>query len=345
VLVYLAADDPVIRRPMTMNEIGPAFPDAEKSFEVLMRYGKAHPLGRDFRSPSRIWKKPMAVGEALDPSKPAEWQAWLTGHRRDIEADWAELAPVRAWWTELNAFDRIGDLTPARYDAEIVMFSPPRSLSQLACAMASLQALDGHGDEAIDTLLPILQVGRKLQPSARTLVRQMIAIVIERMSLQTAGFILDHATVSPAARARLTTALAAGGGGAGGARRLMAIEYAFQLNNSLGKPLGNLVVGEDSPWRRRGLNLISPFVFNPNATFNLYGDFVADEQELVANRQFDQLDSRSKAFVTQEARPRFKNFGGALLLEAAIPAMSRVAKSYWSAQDERSALLARLTKT
>jgi hypothetical protein len=344
-LVYLARDDRVIRRPTTIAEISPPFPGAAESNAVLMRYGNKHPLGRDFRRPGQIWQKPIAVGEAFEPGKPVEWQAWLTHHRTDVEADWNQLAPVRAWWTELNAFDRIGDLTPATFDAEIVAFAPIRAMSQDGCAIASLQALDGHGDDAIATLLPILQVGRKLQPSARTLVRQMIAIVVERMSLDTATFVLDHATVSPAARAQLAAVLAADGGGPAGARHLIAIEYAIQLELTRDKSLGDLMVGAYSGWWRRGLNAISPFVFNPRATFNVYGDFVADEQDFVANRQFDQLAARTKIFLNDEARPHFKNFAGALLMGAATPAMSKIAQTYWKAQDARAALLARVTRS
>jgi hypothetical protein len=344
VLAYLAADDPVIRRPMTMEEIAPAFPGAEQSFEVLMRYGKTHPLGRAVRSPQRIFN-PSPVGYFPGGADKPEWREWLLARRADVEADWAELAPVRAWWAERNTFDRISDLTPPRFDSEIITFSPPRSMTQLGCAIASLQALDGHGDEAIDTLLPIIQVGRKLQPSARTLVREMIAIIVERMSLQTAGFVLDHAAVSPAARARLAAALSAGGGGAPGARRLMAIDYAFSLNYALGKPFGTLIAPEGSTVRRLALNVISPFVYNPRATYNLYGDFVAEEQELVASRQLNLINPRGNAFFTHEARPRFKNFAGVLLIGMAVPAMSKIAESYWYTQDTRTALLARLTKT
>jgi len=56
--------------------------------------------------------------------------------RRDIAADWADLAPVRAWWTELNAFDRIGDLTPPGASSEVISFPVFRALSQRAWALA-----------------------------------------------------------------------------------------------------------------------------------------------------------------------------------------------------------------
>jgi len=203
VLAYLAVDDPVYRRPVTVEELAPPFPGAEKSFEVLMRYGKQHPLGKSF-------KEPPSIVAGKSAREPGPWREIIVANRAAFETRWTELAPVRAWWDELNAFDRIGDLTPPRSDAEVVAFHPFRAMSQNGCAVAGLLAIDGRGDEAIDVLIPLIQVGRKIQPSARTLVRLMIGIVIERMTLETAGFVLDTTTVSPAARARLARALQGG---------------------------------------------------------------------------------------------------------------------------------------
>ena len=342
VLVFLAKDDPTIRRPIAMEEIAPAFPGAEASFNVLMRYGNKHPLGRGFRSPSRIWSRPSGPDEApLNPAKPEQWQRWLLNHRSAIAADWADLAPVRAWWADLNAFDRIGDLTPTQIDIELPAFGPLRAGCQFGCAIASLEALDGHGDDAIETLLPVIQVGRKLQPSARTLVRQMVGIVIERMTIDTATFILDRATVSPATRSRLIAALAAPGGGPAGARRLIAVEYAFSLGAFLERPLGDLIGGSNG-WVKGSINVISPFVYNRRAAFNLRGELVADLQELIAAREFGRFDARERTFAQDDTRAHFKNYIGSLLMRSTEPAYVKVAESYWKAQDMRAALLARL---
>jgi hypothetical protein len=92
-------------------------------------------------------------------------------------------------------------------DAEIIAFQPFRAHYQHACAIASLQALDGHGDAALATLLPILEVNRKLEPSSRTLVRSMLARVGQRMAIETAAFVLDTTAVSPDSRARFASAL------------------------------------------------------------------------------------------------------------------------------------------
>ncbi|MEY2881940.1 MAG: hypothetical protein RLZZ15_4320 [Verrucomicrobiota bacterium] len=350
VLTYLAVDDPVLRHPLTLDEFAPAFPGAEKSFGVLTRYGKSHPLGRDFKAPNRIFTK----GALVSPDKPDAWAQWLADHRADITADWADLAPVRAWWDELAAFDRLGDLTPGRVDAEIMAFAPVRSYSQHAAAVAGLLALDGRGDEAFATLQPLLEVSRKLEPSARTLVRFMIARVMQRLALDAANFVLDRTPVSAAARARFAAALAGGSGGEAGARRLIAVEYAIGLETFRDLQLGDFIQFyaaehfKAGDFRRdlpvHGLNVLSPLVFNPRHTFNLIGDLSAQRQELAARREAAKIGEHDKAFFAGAGRPRFKNLGGALFMRQSTPALVKVTESYWKIEDLRTALRARLAK-
>lgn len=350
VFVYLAKDDAILRHPTTLEEIAPAFPGAEKSFEVLMRYGKNHQLGRDFKAPSRIFG--AKSGPFGDPAKPAEWRKWLVDHRADIEADWADLAPVHAWWKELNTFDRIADLTPARANAEIVAFGPFRSYSQHAIAIAGLQALDGHGDDALATLLPVLEVSRKLEPSARTLVRFMIARVIQKMAIESAAFVLDTTPVSPASRARLKAALSGGSGGEAGARRLIGIEYSFGLGAFGDLRMGDILVLMAGDSDHRGgfthflpptlLNVMSPLAYNPRRTFNTLGDLTAQLQDFAAHRETSRMGPFSEEFFRDEGRARFKNLFGAVIAFEWVPAFTKVTETYWKIEDKRAALLARL---
>lgn len=351
VLAYLAADDATLRHPTSLEEIAPAFPGAEKSYEVLMRYGKEHPEGKNFRAPDRIFRS----GAFFGADKPEAWTKWLTEHRADIEADWADLAPVRAWWDELATFDRIGDLTPGRWDAEIMAFGPVRTYTQHAVAIAGLQALDGQGDAAFATLQPLLEVSRKLEPSARTLVRFMIARVAQKMTLETAAFVLDHATVSPAARARFAAALSGGSGGEAGARRLIGIEYSFGMevfrvsatdSNRLIKELaGNFGPSDFRVSLPRGVVAVfAPFVFNANRTFNLLGDLTEQNQDLAARRESVKLMENTRAFLAGAGRPRFKNLVGAIFIGVSMPALNKVTESYWKVEDLRTGLRERLAK-
>jgi hypothetical protein len=342
VMIYLVADEATLRHPQTMEELSPKFPGAAESFNLLMRYGKDHPLAKNFKvSPFK------GVFPHMTPELSSDWRETITQHRADFEAHWVELDPVRSWWAELNAFDRIGDLTPPREDAEMLSFTVFRTMSQHGLAIASLQALDGRGDDAIDTLIPILEVGRKLQPYSRTFSRGTLGVVIERISLETANFVLENSSVSPAARSRLATALQ-GADPEAGARHLVATEYVFQLNAFEGKPLGSIYTqvntGESKAWLRRTLNAVGPFVYNPRITFNDTGDLSFDLQDLAAHRQVEQIDSRTKGFVEENTHRCFKNLFGRLLMQATTQTYSRAAEFYWKNYDLRTALLVRASK-
>jgi hypothetical protein len=339
ILAYLATDESTLRHSMSFAEITPAVPDAEKSFAVIMRYGKNQPATLAFGTP-----KTYAGGFPDPVVKPAEWRAFVLANRASLEAEWAAFAPQRAWWAELNTFEIIGDLTRTGPDVNVISFAVFRALSQRAWAIASLQAIDGHGDAAIDTLLPILQVSRKMQPAARTLLRQMIAVVIERVTTRTVRWVLDNATVSPAARVRLAAALT-GGGGTLGARRLVAVDYLQMTATLLKEPLGDFVNATDRhPSLRIALNLLSPFVYNRRTSANLIGDHVLELQDLAAHRELTQFARRQDEFLNQYARPRFKNFMGAFVIDQTIPAYRKVLETYWKMEDDRLALLAQLSK-
>ena len=238
VLGWLAWDVPAIRQPITIEEFSPAFDGAEKSYAVLMQYSKQTPS----EEAKAFGATKLSAPVLPNPDNLDKWLESVTKNRAAIEADWVTLAPQRRWLGELAAFERIGDLTPSDYGANIITFPLWRTLSQRTCATATLLALDGRGDEAIALLVPLLEVSRKLQLSSRTLVRTMIAVVVERVTLQTAALVLDRTTVSPASRARLAATLAHENGPAL-ARRLLLTEYALVAPLSSRMKLGDHLAG------------------------------------------------------------------------------------------------------
>ncbi len=338
-LTYLATDDPVVLHLVTLGQVSPAFPGSEASYDVFMRYGRQHPLGHDFKNPARIFDQ----GKFVDANKPVEWPAWLKSHREAVEADWAELAPVRAWIDELSHFDRIGDLMPAHLDTEIITFWPLRSYSQHAAAIAGMQAIAGHGDDAISTLLPLVQVSRKLEPYSRSLVRSMIARVMQNVALSTARFVLDTTPVSPEMRKRLLIAFTDGTGGESGIRHLLATENALFAEANDEIQLGDLLTFQ----RPRGvlrwsMNLVGPFLYNRHRTANLRSEFTANLQELAGRRDMEAFSRAQNAFLERAVSPRFKNFMGNFLLTFTTPIYTQVVTSYWKTEDARIALLDRL---
>jgi hypothetical protein len=346
-MIYLARDDATVHRAMTLEEFAPAFPGAEKSYEVVMRYGRGHPLGRDFhfQPPSQIYQGP-GVWKPTDPA----WKTWLVANRADLEDDWAQLQPVRDWLTELNTFDRIGDLTPTQIDAEIMAFAPIRAVTQHASAIASLQAIDGHGDAAVETLLPVLEVGRKLSPSSRTLVRSMIAVVVRKTGLEATEFVLNSAEISPAARARLAAALADDGGAEIAVRKLIGVEYAWGASLYLKQDIVSVLPWEfpvrlmQNHWWQKAITPLSPLFYNVRRTTNLYGDLSTDLQDLAARRDLQHLDERSKEFFQHSLGANIKNVGGVWIVSTIVPAFSKVVEAFWKTEDLRSALYSRVKK-
>ena len=335
VFVWLAWDEPAVRYPVSLDELCPAGPQAAESWTVTLAY-----TARNGQPAPRTYVAPKFTWGGASPDKPAEWQAYLEKNRDLIHATWKDL-PERTWLAELNAFPAIGDLMPASPSGPLIKFQPLRTVSQIGCAEAGLLALEGKGDEAMDTLLPILEVGRKLEPTARSLVRFMLARVVQKLSLNTARFILDHAAVSPDRKARLAAVLQGGSGGPAGARRMLFIEYAFTSNYFLSD------FGDSAHQRalwKRGLLGVFRLVYNPVATVNLQGQYTKELADLAERRELAGFGTRAEAFVSRNSRPHFKNLVGRLLISMATPAYGRVLDTYWKIEDLRTALAADVAK-
>ncbi len=342
VLGWLAWDEPAIRQPLTIEEFSPAFPGAEQSFAVLMQYSKQAPSDE---AKAFAAFKPAVQFSGTGSREPAKWLEFVTKNRPGLEADWAALAPQRRWFGELAAFERLGDLTPSDYSANIMSFQVWRTLSQRTCAAATLLSLDGHGDEAIALLVPQLEVSRKLQLSSRTLVRTMIALVVERMTLETAGIVFDRTPVSAASRARLAATLANENAPAL-ARRLLLVEYVQFAPLTMRMKMGdNIAIAHGSPnfILRRPLNFLSSLFFNPIATTNVYGDRIRELADLAEARELGKFSVRCQDFGNIVWRQTgMKNVGGRLILSMAVPSYDKVLDSHWKTADLRAALRTRL---
>ncbi len=339
VFAYLAHDDAKILRPLTPDEIAPSFAGADRSYAVLMRYARWHPS--DEAKAFETWEpkyRPLPGG----PDQPAEWTAYLQAHRAEIEADWVELAPQRRWLDELNSFDRIGDLFEDKPGADYIAFKVWRQLSMHASALAGLQALDGRGDEAFATLLPILQVSRKLEPFSRYVVRYSIARSIQREPMAVLGFVLDHTSVSRVARENLVAAIG-DGDSAGGSGRFFALQYAHWVGYPISLRYTDVfldVSGDHGSPVWAALNLVSLVFYNPRRTANELGALTAEMTELAAHREIEKMALRLQEFDVLKHLP-LKNPLGALLVGQRWD-LDKIAASYWKLEDQRTAIHDRL---
>ena len=344
-LFWLAQDDPVLRYPAGLPGTTVVRPGTEASGAVLMRYGqidfgRLQPAAKNFK-----W---TGFRFSQGPEQGKIWQDFLPGHRTEIEANWMALAPVRAWLDELNAFDRLADLDTDLLDTTTIAYPVRLIYTKNAMAIAGLQALDGQGDAALATLQPLLEVGGKLEVAARGTGHYDAAREMQAAAIRAAEFVLDTAPVSASARARFATGLTAGGGGTAGARRLHAIHYAMIAGAS--DSFGHAITAwtwQQFEFLRLPLDLVGPVVFNRRASLNRWGELLADLQDFAVRREPAQTKKRVAAFLEQESRFRFKNIGGSWVTWLAserlgLKAASLQLKGYWTMEDKRAALLARL---
>ena len=336
-VIFVAAslDDAEFVRPLTTNEFSPFVPRGNESWELTVRdWPEAAQSAASASATAAYVRAPVT-----DPVKIA---AEVAEKRDQIEVAWENIADVRAWLAQLNAFPEIGDSTPTRLDAPLLKFSIVRAVTQVTCARAMLLALDGRGDEAADTLLPLIEVARKLEPGARTLVRAMIARVMLGSGLDALGFVLAQTEVSPERRAALAAALERGMGGTAGARRLLTIEYVAQYDGyyRLGVPLGVTPPrGGVTPlqWLQR------PF-FLPKATANLLAAHLEELGRFADRREYSKLAACERQFIESLGGGQLNNPFGRLMLAMSIPASSKIVESYWKKEDSRLALIAELRK-
>ncbi len=346
--MHLLGDEPLRYSP-TLEAMAPALPGDERSHAVLMRYSRKHPSPEAlaFLALDERWKgSPMGLGTDFYLDNRLVWNRKLVLSRAEIEAAWAALAPQRRWLAELNSYERLGDLTEPdfrKYDH--VNYNVWRQLAYGTAAMASLQALDGNGDAAIAMLLPLLEVSQKLPVHSRNKIRSLIAVVSEKVMLKTAFFVLDHAAVSPAMRARLAAALARAPDRAIAIRHIAEIDFVFAAAASKDLRMGDLfalLTDHRYPPLVFLLNRLSPLFYHPHRTINQCGDLVTETQARWSRRKIPETEALHLAFYQEASGPHIRNFLGNALVAYWMPSYRRIPEPYWDGIDLRDKLQARL---
>lgn len=289
----------------------------------------------------------------IPPRHKLEWyhkgekrRAYLLDHRSEIEANWAELADVRGWWAEMAAQPGLGDRPVKSLDQPFIQFQPVRAYAQHATAIASLQALDGDGDGAMATVFALYDVAARLEPASATLVRSMIARLLMRQAMETAAFVLDHATVSPEMCAKFSARLEATEGGGRLAKALVLTECAFWTKESISSLARPASFGGEnvSVFLSQGVSrILAPVTLNPQATANLLHDHC---EQIALCAEAGDLERLKAVQDGLEAKLfggfQVKNFSGRSLLQMSVPGFSAIVKSYWETEDLRTRLIQRL---
>jgi hypothetical protein len=319
VLAYLATDDPTVRRPITAEEIAPSFPGAETSYTLLHRYARDKIDVKDYEEFK--W--------ADAPKEAAALPVFVEKNRPLIAERFAKLNErgLVVWYRDLNAFERIGDLGRGSMSDPIPAFSVHNALARTLRLEACALALEGRHAEAVELLVNLLGVGRKLQVNARTLVRFMTGMHVVREGMRGLEFVLARTTLDAAARARVLAALGTPLGEAG-VRRMVFIDFAtWNLGELTDYAFG--IYG----WPR-AVNAVmastTPFMLNRNRTLNLIGDYAFSAAELAAQRR--PVAAAESVFHGYDIT--FKNVWGSVLIASYRPELQTPVTRYWEVEDQ-----------
>ena len=345
-LAWFAHDDETWRHSERAPALRSDFPEAAATHALTLRYSTS--------APGSLLSSLPDTKLVLPSTEPGEkndvmWAAFLEKNGPALDAFWIQLAPLRAWIDQLAAAPALGDLTED-FDSPILGFKALRMAGQFTCAHALQLAADGRRDEAVETLLPVYVAAQKLEPHARTLVRRMISVVLQRQVQNTLARVLDAGAISATTRARLAAALAPRSDAAEQARLLIWCEYTLlcKLLFAIDAPNATTIFslpGSENLLLRAGARIAFTSLLNPNLTANRYGEHLSRQADFAARRDFSGLKAEHEAFARYlKTSIPGKNQGGRTFLAMAAPAYTKVMESYWKADDERAALLARLNR-
>ncbi|MEY4488699.1 MAG: hypothetical protein RIQ79_1207, partial [Verrucomicrobiota bacterium] len=331
VFVYLARDDASSPYSDTWKEFSTMTPEGKAGYDVVMRWRAGGNYAKAFVSPPVLEQLKAKPGSA-------EWLKAIAENRDRFDAAWTKLEPIRAWWAEWAAMPEIGDHVTG-VSSPILWFPPMRVHARMVQVRATQLAQEGRGDEAIEVLLPLIEGAQKLEPSGRSLVRLRIARVLLELGVNAADNVLNLSSVSESSKERLATLLASGSGGELGARRLAGMEFTNYVSQRLSRDAssGPITGGLLGSW-------LGPVLINPNRTLNQMGAIIDEVQERAARRDSAGIKAtleRSRRAVLAEGG--IKNIVGQhFVLEETTYYYPTVFDRYWSIEDARAALIARL---
>ncbi|HEY9249086.1 MAG TPA: hypothetical protein VIO38_08140, partial [Rariglobus sp.] len=198
-------------------------------------------------------------------------------------------------------------------------------------------------DGALADVLEIYNLGVRMEPETGTLVRAMIAQVVKRSALTSAGNVLDYASVSSETRERFAAALEASAGSGGVIKRVVLVESEFWSADSIRQIGGGADgAGAARPWYMRRLG---DFIVNPQASANRVHDHFEALAAKAEARDIEGMKALDEAVDREgQGKVRVKNIGGARLVSMIVGSYRSVAKNYWEIEDRRGALIERLRK-
>lgn len=344
-LLYLRWD----QEQPKLVDLGPRVTNADEGYRVLMWMAKDSPY-------SRLEESGILPNNAADlrlPSAPKDWAAHVRTHRAEILRAWDQDVIGRAWVTAINARPPQG-VWPQSLEDPMLSFQAVRASVSVRAVHAHLLALDGHRDEAIQSLVPLISAWQQFQRTGPCLVNQMIACVSLKMSYSVAGEVLSLGGVSVESKKSLLSTLndspqigvvfrnAFLGEQAfirGVCDNVQSAQQTLLETDSLKSVLeAGTQPNVFSGWMVR---CRFPFVFNRHQTEEEHMIHFQLVCELAIAAKMEQL----RALETQKSEVWLvKNPVGRCMLDSGSVAYSKIVENIWKAEELRIGLLKQLEK-
>jgi len=343
-LVWLSWDEKEITHRVTLEDLSPAPARAGESHALTLAYTKLP--GADKAARTMTSTKFSLKNSPLD--KLPKWREEIVANREKVAAEWAVLAPERAWLEELNRFDAIGDTTTLNLDTPIVNFSVVRHVAQVTCAQAGLLALDGQGEAAFALLDPLIALLMKLERHGRTEYRILASQRAAETAWATMRFVLVTAPVSANSRKLFSATLANRDPGSI-ARRFAWLPYIMLVDNILAQPKLGLAIVAGELGIRGGFwvsafSTMAPFAFLPNATTNHLARISSSMERAIREPDSPESLAAFQDVMRQTVQLPIKNFGGQGLCSIAMPNYSKIGERLRDSEKARDALLLALNR-
>jgi hypothetical protein len=334
---WFAHDDPA---PPPLPDLGLRVGTDDPGYRTVMWLSETSPYSR-----LRETGAPASGSKDLWlPSAPENWADHVQKHGAGIVETWNANEVGRAWITALDEHPPGGVWSEAAKEP-ILAFQPLRETVLIGAAQAFEMALNGEPDQGLQVLVPLIRATHNLQRTGGCLIHQMIANVAVRQCYRVADAIVARGGISDSSRAALRSALET------------APPLSVVIRNAI---LGDQTVVHDVFERLRhgeylptgrdpssldrsiqvGMILFGKYTFNPNRTERLIASWYEQISAIGIARDSRALDTWLPDWGNSS---QLKNPAGRLLCSSIIPAFKKPLKNMWEAEDQRLALLQKLS--
>ncbi|MBA7649986.1 hypothetical protein ES703_57785 [subsurface metagenome] len=200
VFVLWSLDAPPISDDYTIADLRSAPPECNRSYELLMSLSEeqecppdAPKIGLSEQDVNTIEQ----VNEVIKESDYSKITETLKANADSINQAWENAKKGRDVINELNTFPEMADLTEPDLDVEMKLLRNLRHLVYLYQAYVYLQTEQGKTQIAVNELIELDSVFRKLSVNVRPMVTKLVCIAGLANNIFTANFIVNNPQTSP----------------------------------------------------------------------------------------------------------------------------------------------------